>query len=107
MTGIEPQHDATISLNGGTKPIVQAKTTIKASLINSARGFWLRFARLPVRRICRYLKRQELTALATVALAVATTLLAIWTHHDAAEQAQITSRQVGVMETGQRPWISI
>jgi hypothetical protein len=108
MTGIEPQHDAAISLNGGgTTPIVQAKTTIKASLINSARGCCLRFARLPVRRICRYLKRQELTALATVALAVATTLLAIWTHLDAAEQAVISRHQLGVMEAGLRPWISI
>jgi hypothetical protein len=32
--------------------------------------------------VCRYLRRQELGALATVALALATALLAWWTHHE-------------------------
>jgi len=107
MTGKEPQPDVPDYLEVGGEAIVPQKTTIKVWLIKCAHSFCLRFVGLPVRRIWRYLRCPDLTALATVALAVATTLLAIWTHDDAAEQAKITSRQLGIMESGQRPWIKI
>jgi hypothetical protein len=100
MTDIEPKSESSASAKGGAKPIVPRK-------IFYPRRFCLRFIRLPVRHICQYLNRQDLTALATVGLAAATTLLAVWTHHDATEQAQITSRQLSVMEADQRPWVSI
>jgi hypothetical protein len=83
------------------------QTRVIFRMTNCARVFCLRFVRRPVRRVCRYLRRPELTALATVALAAATTLLAVWTHHDAAEQAEVMHGQLGVMESAQRPWVKI